>query len=297
MFFDKKKKYINGVNTKGIYNNSYENRYPQTVISKMVLNHFNTAKKTPKCIFIGWDGCRCDAMKYLIKSESEKISGGNENFNYSAINYLKERGGVYITYVGGDDSPQETSTAQGWSSALCGKWLKSAWRRGIEWTLDEDYPTVMKALAKDGYQTSFSCIWPIHFERTYKDEIEYAQQNNLPQFYFKFETDCELHDNMLDRIKSDDDFIFGIYENPDINGHGTGFGDENYRYVAGVCNIDTWSYDLIRAIESRENYDNEDWLIIIGSDHGGHLNMHGTQRIEDRTTFLASSKPIEELVK
>ncbi len=34
-------------------------------------------------------------------------------------------GGVYITYVGGDHGfQQETSTAQGWASALCGKWMK-----------------------------------------------------------------------------------------------------------------------------------------------------------------------------
>lgn len=64
-------------------------------------------------------------MKYLIKSESEKISGGNDDFNYSAVNLLKKTGGVYITYVGGDHGfQQETSTAQGWASALCGKWMK-----------------------------------------------------------------------------------------------------------------------------------------------------------------------------
>lgn len=296
--FSKKKKYIEAVNTKGIFSNSFDNSYPQTVVSKIVLNHFKMAEKTPKCIFIGWDGCRCDAMKYLIKSESEKISGGNGNFNYSAVNLLKKSGGVYITYVGGDNGfVQETSTAQGWASALCGKWMKPAWKTGIEWSIDEDYPTVMKTLAKDGYKTSFSCIWPVHFDNTYKNEIEYAQQNNLKQLYFKFETDDELHANMLERINSDDDFIFGIYENPDINGHGTNFGDGNYRYVSGICNLDTLSYDLIKEIEARDTFKDEDWLVIIGSDHGGHLTMHGTQKIEDRTTFLAVSKPIEELLK
>ena len=38
--------------------------------------------------------------------------------------FLKTGGG-YITYVGGDHGfQQETSTAQGWASALCGKWMK-----------------------------------------------------------------------------------------------------------------------------------------------------------------------------
>ncbi len=110
-------------------------------------------------MFIGWDGCRADAMKYLIKSESEKISGGNGDFHYSAVNLLKKSGGVYITYVGGDNGfVQETSTAQGWACALCGKWMKPAWKTGIEWSLDEEYPTVMKTLSEKGFKTSFSCI-------------------------------------------------------------------------------------------------------------------------------------------
>ena len=296
MFLNKAKKYINTVNAKGIFSNTYEEKYPQTIVNQLVLNHFKNAEKTPKCIFIGWDGCRADAMKYLIKSESKRVSGDNIDFNYSAVNLLKKTGGVYITYVGGDNGfKQETSTAQGWSSALCGKWMKKEWKNGIEWSLDEDYETVMQTLAKQGCKTSFSCIWPVHFNRTYKNEIEYAQTHNLDETYFKFETDTELHENMLNRIMSDDDFIFGIYENPDNNGHKTGFGDDNYRYVSGICNLDTLSYDLMKAIEKRESYENEDWLIIIGSDHGGHLTMHGTQCVEDTTTFLAVSKPIEEL--
>lgn len=54
---------------------------------------------------------------------------------------------------------------------------------------------------------------------------------------------------MLERIKSDDDFIFGIYENPDSNGHGTGFDDKNYRYVSGICNLDRLSYVLLDEIK------------------------------------------------
>lgn len=52
-----------------------------------------------------------------------------------------------------------------------------------------------------------------------------------------------------------------------------------------------------RKLKKRPTYPDKDWLIIIGSDHGGHSNRHGTQKIEDRTTFLAMSKSIEELIK
>lgn len=293
-----KKAYIESVNADGIFNNKYEAKIPQTVTAEVILNHFGKSEKKPKCLFIGWDGCRADAMKYLIKSENEKISGSSLTSVFSAAAELKKTGGLYITYVGAEESsPQETSTAQGWASALCGKWMKGEWKHGIEWSLDDDYPTVMKALALKGYKTSFSAIWPVHFDRTYLNEIEFAQANGTPQRYYKFETDCELYENLARRIKSDDDFIFGIFENPDMNGHSTGFGDSNYRYVAGVCNLDRLSYSLISELKSRKTYCEEDWLVVIASDHGGHQTGHGSQRIEDRTTFLALSKPIEDLQK
>lgn len=237
-------------------------------------------------------------MKYLVKSEDGRVSGANDTAVYSSICALKERGGLYITYVGGEENePQETSTAQGWASALCGKWMKKPWRQGIEWSLDDDYPTVLKALSLKGYQTSFSAIWPIHFDNTYKNEIEFAENNNLRQYYYKFEADSELYENLVERIQGDDDFIFGIFENPDMNGHALGFGDGNYRYVAGVCNLDRISYKLLEQIKKRDTFEDEDWLVVIASDHGGHSTRHGTQNIQDRTTFLALSKPIEELLK
>lgn len=294
MFNKGNKKYISAINAKGLFDNTYETRIPQTVVGNAILSHFEKSDKTPKCLFIGWDGCRGDAMKYLIKSDDEKVSGCNDTNAFSAIAALKASGGLYVSYVGGEEtSPQETSTAQGWASALCGKWMKKAYKQGIEWSLDESFPTAMKSLALKGYQSSFNAIWPIHFDNTYVKEIENAQKCNLPQYYFKFETDTELHENLIERIKSDDDFIFGIYENPDCNGHGTGFGDDNYRYVSGVCNLDRLSYILMNEIKNRPDFEKEDWLVIIASDHGGHSTRHGTQKIEDRTTFFAISKPIE----
>ncbi|MGN0533758.1 MAG: alkaline phosphatase family protein [Eubacterium sp.] len=293
-----RKKYINTLNARGIFDNTYETKMPQTIASKVILNHFERAVKNPKCLFIGWDGCRADAMKYLIKSNNEKVSGANDTAVFSAIASVKESGGLYVTYVGGEENePQETSTAQGWASALCGKWMKKPWRQGIEWSLDEDYPTALKALALKGYTTSFSAIWPIHFDNTYKNEIDLAESNKLSQYYYKFETDEELFNNLKQRIQEDDDFIFGIFENPDMNGHGAGFGDGNYRYIAGICNLDRISYKLLNEIKERKTFDQEDWLIVIGSDHGGHSTRHGTQNIQDRTTFLALSKPVEDLIK
>lgn len=44
------KKYINSINAKGIFDNTYETKLPQTVASKVILNHFEKSDKIPKCI-------------------------------------------------------------------------------------------------------------------------------------------------------------------------------------------------------------------------------------------------------
>lgn len=286
-------KYIRGINSQGIFSNTYETKIPQTAACHIIMKHFTSSQKKPKCIFIGWDGCRGDAMKYLIKSDDKAVSGLKSDALFSAVNEIKKSGGLYITYVGGDNGfKQETSTAQGWSSALCGKWVKPQWKTGIEWGLDDEYPTVLRLLAQKGFHTSFSAIWDIHFNNTYKNEIDNAEKDNLEERFFKFTTDSELHDNLADRINADDDCIFGIYECPDDNGHSTGFGDENYRYVAGITNLDRLAYQLLQNIKLRPTFNDEDWLILIGSDHGGHKTRHGSHLICDTTTFLASSRPI-----
>lgn len=291
-----KKKYLSCINANGIFDNSYDEIIPQTVVHNIILKHFEKSKKAPKCLFLGWDGCRADAMKYLITNGDAELSGTHRVTPYSAISEVKKAGGLYVTYVGGVKGQyQETSTAQGWASAFCGKWMKKKYKTGWEWTLDDSYPTVMKTLALKSYQTSFSVMWEMHFDFTYKREIEFSKENNLKQSYFRFETDEEIYYNLIDRLKTDDDLIVGIFENPDANGHNTGFGDGNYRYVSGVCNLDRLSYSLLTQIKKRENFDDEDWLVVICSDHGGLTIRHGSQLVQSKTTFLAISKPIEEL--
>ena len=54
-------------------------------------------------------------------------------------------------------------------------------------------------------------------------------------------------------------------------------------------------YEVIKTVESRLNYENEDWLIILTADHGGIKTWHGEQNPECRTTFIVTNKP--QLVK
>lgn len=288
--------YIKSVDNVGVFDNRFHDAYPQTVVAELVRDHFQrTASKKPKAIIIGFDGARADGMLNLVKSTSNELTGDNHDSLYSAVCALKKEGGLYLTYAGGvagdKETMQETSTAQGWASVLTGAWAKDhgVVKNDIK---RADAPTVLMELARKGYHTAFNAIWPTHFDTTYKAEIAAAQAEDVPLIYQKFENDLALHDGFFQSIDDDVDCMIGIYEAPDSNGHGCLFGNKNYKYCKSIADLDRRAYAIMEHIKARPTYGEEDWLILITSDHGGHKTWHGTQSVQDRMTFLASNKKI-----
>lgn len=52
--------------------------------------------------------------------------------------------------------------------------------------------------------------------------------------------------------------------------------------------------DILNAIESRPTYAQEDWLIVITTDHGGIGTSHGGQTLEERNTWVVCNKAIDK---
>jgi predicted AlkP superfamily pyrophosphatase or phosphodiesterase len=100
----------------------------------------------------------------------------------------------------------------------------------------------------------------------------------------------------MEEIQSKDcsDFVFIIYENTDSAGHDCGFTYNNPEYKDAFKIEDAYGYELLKAIEARETYDNEDWLIIVTSDHGGIGGGHGGPSIQERMTFVVMNKDWEK---
>lgn len=286
--------YFHQLNTRGVFHNTTASAFPQTVVATTVQKHFSTpSEKAKKALLIGFDGARADSMHLLCESENASVTGNLFCSEYSAVNALKTEGGLYLSFAGGlPQNPQETSTAQGWAAILTGVWGDD---NGVKKhkLLRRDCPTVLRTLAENGKAAAFLAEWPDHFTVTYKDEIEIAKSENLPLLFEKFEDDRTLLQGFLREIEAGTDCVFGIFEAPDYNGHSTGFSNRNPRYAASVCRLDNIAFRLLEAVKSRPTYAQEDWLILITSDHGGHARGHGTQKPEDRTTFIASNKKIE----
>jgi len=286
-------RYKNIVDKSRIFENTADTAYPQTIVADMVRQHLynNDTEKKKRVLIYGFDGARADCITYLVPQSKE-----NYKSKYNAVAYLKEKGGLYLSYAGGDknkpETLQETSTAQGWAAILTGMWgnkngvVKHVAKRN-------DAPTVLMEGAEKGLKAVFSAIWPDHFTITYKDEMTAAKENKLPLEFSLVKDENALQSDMINAIDNGIDIIFGISEFPDASGHSTGFSNKNYKYISGIISADRYACELINHIKARTEYENEDWLLIITSDHGGHARRHGTQNIADRMTFIASNKKIK----
>lgn len=291
-FDDTTESYIANVESVEAYTNTIETATPQTKVYNLIKDHYAAplaeGKTVKKAIVIGYDGCRADALKLL----SDKSDG--------AISYLLSTGGtVELSYCGGTNYPmintQKTKTAPGWCSMLTGVWADEHGVTANGIRKSNDKLTLLTTLVEDGTidDSAFYVSWDGHFvnlNSTYYNEKEYIAEKGLDVTFLDADDDAGTVSNILADVNSADcsDFIFLTLEHTDHSGHDTGFSINNPVYVEGFTAAEADGKTIIDAIEDRETYAQEDWLIVVTTDHGGFCNEHGNLTLQERITFIAT---------
>lgn len=288
--------YADELQAYGIWDNEVAQELPQTVVHKLVMDHFNAplpeGKKVKKAILLGYDGLRADGLEN-VKDDAE-----------SSIMYIKSQGGLYHTFSGGISgvNEQATSTSPSWLAMLTGGWgdYNGIKDNGGEKNGAETYLTT---LAKQGHAASFTTSWREHTGLTYRPDTVMAIEQGLPVEYTHQVDDNGTYYQVLKYVakpanitktaQEDPDVIFFTFEHPDHAGHGSGFGSQNPAYIEAIHEADHFGMEIIKTIEARSTFAEEDWLIIIDADHGGTGTGHGGQTPFERMTWLATNKPIE----
>ncbi len=275
------------------YENTVETASPQTDIYKIIKNHFTSdlpdGKTAKKAIIIGYDGCRADALTLREK-------------HFSGITKMLDSGAsCKLLYCGGVNYPevntQDTSTAPGWCSILTGEWADKTGITDNGIVKSMDCKTLLTSLTEEKIISSaaFVTSWDGHFSvenGTYNLEKQYCEDNNLNVSFNYCSSDTASAKAVIDDLNKNDcsDFIFAIYEGTDHAGHNCGFSVNNPIYKFGFRLNDVLAYKTLCAIEDRETFEGEDWLIILTSDHGGFGTSHGKASIQERMTFLITNK-------
>ncbi|TKC09411.1 hypothetical protein [Pedobacter frigoris] len=72
-------------------------------------------------------------------------------------------------------------------------------------------------------------------------------------------------------------------------GHASNYRITTQMYMDSVKWADARVGRILTALKARSTYDNEDWLIVVSTDHGGDLG-HGGSSYPERNAFIILNK-------
>lgn len=240
----------------------------------LVGSHIVIAQDTKKVLIIGIDGCRPDVLQ-LASTPNIDLLLSNSTYSYHALN-------DDITYSG-----------PGWSAMMTGVWSgkHGVTDNGFAGNNFNDFPHFIKRVEENLpslYTVSISQWHPINNSIA----LDYAD--------FKYnatsETEVTLQAvNQLDNF--DPDVIFLHYDDVDHAGHAYGFDLNVPEYISSIESVDTEIGQVLQSLYARPEYLNENWLILLSTDHGGQGSSHGGSSPQEETIFfIANNKNFEERI-
>lgn len=247
-----------------------------------------------RVLVIGIDGLRSDALRESPDTPNLRklIAGGVLTWNAHAGGEL------------GGPTQQPTISGPGWATILSGKYLPD---HGVSNNVSGPYgtpgnyhpekaPHFAKYLKQSHPQANVASIVSWGWIEDYFN----APQKELLEFHAKgagsdYPTrDSNVRDQAVDYLAHHDpDLLFLHFDQVDGAGHHDGFSTSVPTYMEAIARVDGLIGDVLGAIERRPSYRQEDWLVIVTSDHGGKGRAHGSQDPEVRTIpMIVSGKDV-----
>ncbi len=239
--------------------------------------------KERKVLFIGIDGCRFDAIQAAKTPNLDQL--------------MKD--GCFdpdCQILGDRYQKNDTISGPGWSSILTGVWAD---KHGVHDNSFKgknygDYPHFFSHLkeAKPNAITASVVTWvPIQ-----EHIVSAANQGEsfVPPEGDYVHADAEAVKRASQIIsETDPTVVFYYIGQVDETGHKFGFHPSVKEYVEAIERADDHVGEVLQAVRSRKSYADEEWLILVTSDHGGKGTGHGGgHRIpEIRNSFLIVSGP------
>jgi len=261
-------------------------------------NAFAQNEKTPKAVLVIVDGIPADLL---------------ESVATPYIDIISRTGGYTRAYHGGERSGYSqtpTISAVGYNSMLTGTWANkhNVWDNAIE-APNYNYWTIFRALKESKAQSKLGIYSTWTDNRTKLIGAGLQQTNGLTIDYqfdgYELDTIRFPHDrhsryiHLIDEevtkqasvsIRDDGPDLSWVYlQYTDDMGHA--YGDSE-QMVDGIKKADRQIGEIYNAILYREQNFEEDWLIVITTDHGRDIATglsHGGQSDRERTIWISTN--------
>jgi predicted AlkP superfamily pyrophosphatase or phosphodiesterase len=242
-----------------------------------------------RLLLLGIDGCRFDALQAAKAPRLDALMDGGAVAE--PIRIFPERYRV-----------ADTVSGPGWSSILTGVWADKHGVLDNEFTApryDRHPPffTLLKQARPEALTVSLSDWDPLakKIMSSVDDARHFAAregQENGGADYAAM--DIAVTKAAVELLTTKDPVATFVYLGQvDETGHQHGFHPSVPEYVAAIECADALVGEILDALPRRASYANEDWLILVTTDHGGRGTGHGGGHDEPQIarSFLILSGP------
>ena len=224
-------------------------------------NDQSIGRSNRKVLIVGWDGVRTDALK---------IANTHHLFALT-----KES-----TYSWDVDRGPHTVSVPGWSTLLHGVWPK---KHGL--TVNSfngnnylRYPDLFTLLK--GREPTFVCANLSNWD-------QFLNITSLQNISIEVNSDQELTNQTIKLISEQaPDVTVLHYNEPDFQGHRSGFSIDNRNYIDAIAQSDRYLGTLMQVVADRERRLGEEWMLVITTDHGGSNEHHENQDENKETRYV-----------
>lgn len=235
----------------------------------MILNIFLNMMlaSSKKVLLIGIDGCRPDVLKIANTPNIDKLINN----------------GIFFDNALSSINNQPTRSGPGWTSLLTGVWFdKHSVKDNLFKNVDNSkIVTFDELLTKSSLniKTSVLTMWNPIITKIFDKELFFT--SHVDTYDGSIISESKEH-----ILNTKSDIIFVHIDNADLAGHLYGYSIEGKKYINAIEEIDSYVGTLTQSLKLRKEYKNEEWLIIISSDHGGRKKFllggtHGGQTDEE----------------
>ncbi len=214
-----------------------------------------------KVLFIGLDGCRTDALLAANTPALDSL------MNQAVVSLHCDRGA-------------HTVSVPGWSTLLHGvnpdkHSLTSNSFRGNNY---KRYPDLFHYI--NLYHSDLSLATITHW-------ADFLRITTFEDYANFFKTDEKVKDDAIRLIENcTPDVLLLHFDDIDGAGHNKGFAPNIPEYIQSIEYNDQLTQEIMEVIYQREATLNEEWLVIVATDHGGNGTGHGGQDDLEETRFV-----------